>query len=44
MPPVTSDNVDGALANVVTDKDAFLERLPALVEQNLETGDIANEE
>ncbi|MDQ1085355.1 MULTISPECIES: substrate-binding domain-containing protein [Microbacterium] len=43
MPPVTSDNVDAVIANVVTEKDAFLKGLPALVDANLETGDIANE-
>lgn len=44
MPPITPDNVDQYIKNVVTEKDAFLETLPQLVEQNLETGDIANEE
>ncbi|MHB1136360.1 MAG: substrate-binding domain-containing protein [Coriobacteriia bacterium] len=44
MPPITPDNVDQYIKNVVTEKDAFLETLPKLVEQNLESGDIANEE
>lgn len=43
MPPITPDNVEGYLANVVTDKDAFLGRLPELIEGNLASGDIANE-
>jgi ribose transport system substrate-binding protein len=44
MPPITPDNVDQYLKNVVTEKDAFLERLPELIERNLESGDIANEQ
>lgn len=44
MPPITPDNVDQYLANVVSDKDAFLARLPELIEGNLASGDIANEE
>ena len=44
MPPITPDNVDQYIKNVVTEKDAFLETLPELVEKNLESGDIANEE
>ncbi|MGY1591352.1 substrate-binding domain-containing protein [Geodermatophilus sp. SYSU D00708] len=44
MPPITSENVDQYMANVVTEKDAFLERLPDLIQQNLESGDIANEQ
>jgi ribose transport system substrate-binding protein len=43
MPPVTRENVEAVTANVVTEKDAFLERLPRLVDENLRTGDIANE-
>lgn len=43
MPPITPDTVDQYMQNVVTDKDNFLNTLPALIEQNLETGDIANE-
>lgn len=44
MPPVTADNVGDVLKNVVTNRAAFLKRLPALVDQNLVDGDIANEE
>lgn len=44
MPPITPDNVDDFLGNVVTDVDAFLERLPELIARNLETGEIANED
>jgi ribose transport system substrate-binding protein len=43
MPAITADNVEDAMSNVVTDREAFLERLPALVDANLESGDIANE-
>lgn len=43
MPPIGPDNVDQYLKNVVTEKDAFLERLPELIAANLESGDIANE-
>ncbi|MEO3802278.1 substrate-binding domain-containing protein [Nonomuraea sp. B1E8] len=44
MPKVTSDNVDTYMEHVVTKKDQFLQQLPALIEANLKTGDIANEE
>ena len=44
MPPITPDNVDQYMANVVTEKDAFLDRLAELIEANLASGDIANEE
>ncbi|OZM82763.1 substrate-binding domain-containing protein [Pseudonocardia sp. MH-G8] len=44
MPPVTTANVDTVMDHVVTGKDAFLQQLPALVERNLGTGDIADEE
>lgn len=44
MPPVTADNVADVLKNVVTEREAFLERLPALVDKNLADGDIANED
>jgi ribose transport system substrate-binding protein len=43
MPPITPENVDEYVANVVTEKDAFLARLPELIAKNLESGDIANE-
>jgi ribose transport system substrate-binding protein len=44
MPAITPENVDGYIKNVVSEKDAFLQRLPALVAKNLASGDIANEE
>ena len=43
MPEVTTKNVDTYMEHVVTQKDAFLETLPQLIEKNLKTGDIANE-
>ena len=43
MPAVTKDNVADAMKNVVTDRDAFLETLPDLVDENLASGDIADE-
>ncbi|WP_329253083.1 substrate-binding domain-containing protein [Actinoallomurus sp. NBC_01490] len=43
MPQITKDNVDTYMEHVVTKKDAFLSTLPALIEANLKTGDIANE-
>ncbi len=43
MPPVTPENVDSFMAHVVTDVPAFLDQLPQLIEKNLKTGDIANE-
>jgi ribose transport system substrate-binding protein len=44
MPPVTPDNVDEFLKNVVTEREAFIQRLPVLVDSNLDSGDIANED
>ncbi|QWZ10741.1 substrate-binding domain-containing protein [Nocardioides panacis] len=43
MPEVTSKNVDQFMEHVVTDPDGFLEQLPALIDKNLQSGDIANE-
>jgi len=43
MPAITKDNVDVAIQHVVTDREAFLEQLPAMTEENLATGDIAAE-
>ncbi|MET0702170.1 MAG: substrate-binding domain-containing protein [Mycobacterium sp.] len=43
MPPVNSSNIDAVLRNVVTDRQALLDRLPALIDKNLQTGDMANE-
>jgi ribose transport system substrate-binding protein len=31
------------LRNVVTDRQALLERLPDVIDKNLQTGDMANE-
>lgn len=43
MPEITTKNVDTYMQHVVTQKDAFLADLPQLIEKNLKTGDIANE-
>lgn len=43
MPAITADNVDDAMKNVVTDREAFLETLSTLVNENLESGNIAFE-
>ena len=43
MPEVTTKNVDTFMKHVVTEKDAFLAQLPDLIEANLKSGDIANE-
>ena len=43
MPAITSENVADAMKNVVTERDAFLEELSALVNENLDAGDIAYE-
>ena len=43
MPAITKDNVDAALKNVVSDREAFLKQLPKLVDDNLASGTIANE-
>ena len=42
MPVITKDNVAPALKNVVTDKEAFLQRLPDLIDANVKSGDISN--
>lgn len=44
MLPVTPDNVDTFYKNVVSEKDAFLERLPDIVDRNLETGEVERED
>ena len=44
MPEVTKANVDTYMAHVVTAKDQFLSTLPSLIEANLKTGKIANEQ
>ena len=43
MPAVTSENVDAALKNVVTEREAFLEGLPELIDENLAADSIAFE-
>jgi len=43
MPMVTSENVALYTKHIVTDKEAFLAQLPALIEANLKTGKIADE-
>jgi ribose transport system substrate-binding protein len=43
MPPINADNVASYIGNVVTETEAFLARLPELIEKNLASGDIANE-
>lgn len=43
MPPIDSTNVAVYTKNVVTDKAAFLKRLPAVIAKNLASGNIANE-
>jgi ribose transport system substrate-binding protein len=43
MPEVNTKNVDQFMSHVVTDRDAFLKELPALIEKNLKSGDVANE-
>jgi ribose transport system substrate-binding protein len=43
MPPVDGSNIDAVLRNVVTDRQSLLERLPEVIDRNLQTGDMANE-
>ena len=43
MPAIDADNVADAMKNVVTERDAFLEQLAALVDENLAAGNIAYE-
>lgn len=43
MPAITAENVESAMSNVVTDREDFLKELPTLVEENLESGNIAYE-
>lgn len=43
MPAITPDNVDDAMKNVVTEREAFLKGLGDLVNENLKSGDIAYE-
>lgn len=44
MPEVTTKNVDKYMKHVVTQRDAFLNQLPKLIQANLKSGDIANED
>jgi ribose transport system substrate-binding protein len=44
MPEVTTADVDTYIEHVVTNRDAFIAALPSLVEANLKTGKIANEQ
>lgn len=43
MPAITAENVDDAAKNVVTDREAFLQGLPKLIDENLKSGNIAYE-
>ena len=43
MPKITKANVDVAMKHVVVDRAAFLTALPALITENLKTGNIAYE-
>lgn len=43
MPAIDADNVEDAMKNVVSEREAFLEQLPALVDENLAADDIAYE-
>lgn len=43
MPAISPENVDIYYKDVVSEKDAFLQRLPQLVEKNLTSGDLSNE-
>jgi ribose transport system substrate-binding protein len=44
MPAINKANVDTFIDHVVTGKDAFLKQLPDLVEKNLQSGNISNED
>lgn len=43
MPAIDASNVEDAMKNVVTDREAFLKTLPTLVDENLAAGNIAYE-
>jgi ribose transport system substrate-binding protein len=43
MPKITQENVEDAITHVVTEREAFLEQLPQMTEENLKTGNIAYE-
>ncbi|KQR82465.1 LacI family transcriptional regulator [Arthrobacter sp. Leaf337] len=44
MPKVTAENVDAAIQHTVTDKEAFISKIPELTTENLKTGNIAFED
>ena len=44
MPTVTKENVDKYYANVVSNQQDFLAKLPQLIDANLKSGKIANED
>lgn len=43
MPAVTAENVEDVMKNVVTEREAFLEGLPDLIDENLAAGNVAYE-
>ena len=43
MPAITKTNVDAAIQHVVSDRAAFIGKLTSLINENLKTGNIANE-
>jgi len=43
MPAIDASNVEDAMKNVVTEREAFLQTLPTLVDENLAAGNIAYE-
>ncbi len=43
MPAIDADNVEDAMKNVVTEREAFLEQLATIVDENLAAGNIAYE-
>ncbi|WP_394214938.1 substrate-binding domain-containing protein [Brachybacterium vulturis] len=43
MPAVTSENVEAVMENVVTEREAFLDGLPDLIDENLAAGNVAYE-
>ncbi|MDQ4504023.1 substrate-binding domain-containing protein [Sinomonas sp. ASV322] len=43
MPAITAANVDDAIKNVVTNRQAFIDGLPALIDSNVSSGNIAYE-
>lgn len=43
MPAITTENVDAAMKNVVTEREDFLVQLSEMIDSNLESGNIAYE-